>query len=85
MTRFANKWIRIVHRWLTPAFIPILMIANMAHGTEVGGIAQAIVVPLTIIFSITGGYLWAVTLIARRRKGRRMPWTRTSAARVVPG
>jgi hypothetical protein len=84
MNSLANKWVRRVHRWLSPPFIPILMVANMARGTEAGDLAQAVVVPLTVVFSVTGGYLWMMPLIVRWRKGRRMEEGRVYESRLVP-
>lgn len=50
MFKFLNKWLWLIHRWLTPPFIPLLMAANIMHGTALGDVAQSIVAPLTLFY-----------------------------------
>jgi hypothetical protein len=70
MFKFLCKWLRLVHRWLTPPFIPLLMTANIMHGTALGNVAQSIVASLTVILSITGDYLWLAPYLSKWHRSR---------------
>ena len=83
MFRFLNKWLRLIHRWLTPPFIPLLMTANIMHGTALGDVAQSIVAPLTVILSITGGYLWLAPHLSKWQRGRQARASQSHSPQVA--
>ena len=77
----SNKWIRLIHRWLSLA-MTVGMIINLVavllhrYNNTLGLLA---VVPLVLLF-LTGEYLFVVHYAAKWRSARRATRTTASAA-----
>ncbi len=77
----SNKWIRLIHRWLSLA-LTVGMIVNFAavllhrYTNTLGLLA---VLPLALLF-LTGEFMFVVHYAAKWRSARRAIRTETSAA-----
>jgi hypothetical protein len=77
----SNKWIRLIHRWLSAAMtvgMIINLVAVLLHRyTNTLGLLA--VVPLVLLF-LTGEYMYVVHYAAKWRSARRAARTMASAA-----
>ena len=77
----SNKWIRLIHRWLSAAMtvgMIINLVAVLLHRyTNTLGLLA--VVPLVLLF-LTGEYMYVVHYLAKWRSTRRATRTAASAA-----
>ena len=71
-----NKWIRIIHRWLSFIFLPVVITAlvlSITSGNEfklpdwIGALALATLVPLLL----TGTYLFLLHYLSKFRRALR--------------
>ena len=72
MTKALNQWFRKIHRWLVWPFIILLVAILATRQTEVGEIFQRIQAPMMITMAITGGYLWLIPYLSKRKRKIRM-------------
>jgi hypothetical protein len=77
----SNKWIRLIHRWLSAAMtvgMTINLVAVLLHRyTNTLGLLA--VLPLVLLF-LTGAYLYVAHYAAKWRSARRATRTMASAA-----
>ncbi len=76
MTKFFNKWTRIIHRWFalpTLILIPLAVIAKFTgDGAEhLPPQVEQIQSILMLLLAISGAYLYLVPYIAKRTRNKR--------------
>ncbi|MBC8504677.1 MAG: hypothetical protein ISR58_00320 [Anaerolineales bacterium] len=76
MTKFLNKWLRKIHRWLSvPTFlsIPLMIFIRLTKGAYFTAPAQFEMVQQLLIFilAITGVYLFLIPYIVKGQRKRR--------------
>ena len=76
MSKFFNKWTRIIHRWFalpTLILIPLAVIAKFTgDGAEhLPAQVEQIQSILMLLLAISGGYLYLVPYIAKRKRNKR--------------
>jgi uncharacterized iron-regulated membrane protein len=95
MTKFLNKWTRILHRWLA---IPTIIIIPLAVISKFAGDSTQHLPPqieqlqsiLMLLLVITGSYLYLIPYLARWQRNRRAaarataPTARTRTPERVP-
>jgi hypothetical protein len=65
-----SRWLRLVHRWLAPVFIVVMVAVISTQGSSIGSILQRIQQGMVVVFALTGLYLFALPWWARWRRGR---------------
>ncbi|KAF0108097.1 MAG: hypothetical protein FD146_1111 [Anaerolineaceae bacterium] len=68
MTKFLNKWLRKLHRWMVLPFIALLLTVLFARGTTLGDTAQRIQGALMIFMATTGAYLYLLPYWAKWKR-----------------
>ena len=76
MTRFLNKWLRKIHRWLSvPTFlsIPLMIFIRLTKGAYFTAPPQFEMVQQLLIFilAITGAYLFLIPYIVKGQRKHR--------------
>ena len=95
MTKFLNKWMRILHRWLAIPTIIIIPLAVIAKFTgdptqHLPPQIEQIQSILMLLLVITGSYLYLIPYLARWQRRRRAsarataPTARVKAAERAP-
>lgn len=70
MSKFLNKWMRKLHRWLVLPFIALLLTVIFTRGTTLGNTSQRIQSVLMIIMAISGAYLYLLPYWAKWKRQR---------------
>lgn len=65
-----SRWLRLVHRWLAPIFIVVMVAVITTQGSSIGSILQRVQQGMVVVFALTGLYLFALPWWARWRRGR---------------
>lgn len=75
MTKFFNKWTRIIHRWFavpTLILIPLAVFAKFSGtGEHLPPQIEQIQSLLMLLLAISGGYLYLVPYIAKKNRNKR--------------
>ncbi|MBT3315678.1 MAG: hypothetical protein HN390_13800 [Anaerolineae bacterium] len=75
MSKFFNKWTRIIHRWFalpTLILIPLAVIAKFSGtGEHLPPQVEQIQSILMLLLAISGGYLYLVPYIAKKNRAKR--------------
>ena len=72
MSKFLNKYVRKLHRWLALLVVALILTVLFAQNTSVGFAAQRAQQILILIMAITGLYLFILPWWAKwRRRERR--------------
>lgn len=66
-----SRWLRLIHRWLAPIFIVVMVAVTSTQGSGIGSILQRVQQGMVLVFALTGLYLFALPWWARWRRGRR--------------
>lgn len=66
-----SRTLRLIHRWLAPFFIVVLLAVISTQGTGVGQVLQRVQQGMVIVFALTGLYLFVLPWWAKWRRGRR--------------
>ena len=73
MSKFLNKYVRKVHRWLALPFVILILTVALARNTPVSFTAQRAQQVLLLIMAITGLYLFVLPWWTKwRRRERRI-------------
>ncbi len=64
-----SRTLRLVHRWLAPVFIVVLLTVIGTQGTPVGQLLQRVQQGMVLVFALTGLYLFALPWWVRWRRG----------------
>ncbi|WP_129626512.1 hypothetical protein [Candidatus Oscillochloris fontis] len=72
-----SKTLRLIHRWLAPVFIVVMIAVISTQGNAVGLILQRIQQVMVVIFALTGLYLFTYPLWVKSRRAKQ----RVNAAR----
>ncbi len=87
MSKFLNKWLRKIHRWLS---LPMLILVPLAIVIKLSGSDPSVVFPpqleklqevLLLTLVLTGGYLYLLPYLAKRQRQQRQ---RQKAVAVSP-
>nr|WP_044200403.1 hypothetical protein [Oscillochloris trichoides] len=65
-----SKTLRLIHRWLAPVFIIVMIAVISTQGSDVGLILQRIQQGMVLIFALTGLYLFAYPLWVKSRRAK---------------
>ena len=75
MSKFFNKWTRIIHRWFA---LPTLILIPLAVISKFSGTAEHLPPQieqfqsiLMLLLAISGGYLYLIPSIAKRMRNKR--------------
>lgn len=76
MSKFFNKWTRTIHRWFalpTLILIPLAVFAKFSGSGErlFPSQVEQIQSLLMLFLAITGGYLYLIPYLAKRRRNKR--------------
>jgi len=75
MSKFFNKWTRIIHRWFalpTLILIPLAVISKFSGTTEhLPPQIEQFQSILMLLLAISGGYLYLIPSIAKRMRNKR--------------
>ena len=77
MTRFLNKWLRKIHRWIAMPFVVTILKLLLTRQTPVGDVAQRVQMVLVLFMAVTGTYLFLLPYLTR--------WQRRARADKVEG
>ena len=86
MSKFFNKWTRIIHRWFA---LPTLILIPLAVFAKFSGSGEHLLPPqleqiqslLMLLLAITGGYLYLIPYIAKRKRNNRKKTVAVEKAR----
>ena len=82
--KFWNKWLRKIHRWIA---VPTLILIPLSIILKVSGNGQLMVqIPqweiaqslLMLLLTITGGYLYLIPYLSKRKRNKRRKATVTT-------
>lgn len=65
-----SRTLRLVHRWLAPVFIVVLLAVISTQGTGAGQVLQRVQQGMVLIFALTGLYLFTLPWWVKWRRGR---------------
>lgn len=65
-----SRILRLVHRWLAPVFIIVLVAVLSTQGSSIGLLLQRIQQGMVIVFALTGLYLFTLPWWVKWRRGR---------------
>ena len=76
MSKFFNKWTRKIHRWFA---LPTLILIPLAVFAKFSGSGEHLIPPqfeqiqslLMLLLAITGGYLYLIPYLAKRKRNNR--------------
>ena len=76
MSKFFNKWTRVVHRWFA---LPTLILIPLAVFAKFTGSGEHLIPPqveqiqslLMLLLAITGGYLYLIPYLAKKSRNKR--------------
>ena len=71
MSKFLNKYVRKIHRWLALPFVIVLIITVAARNAAAGLIAQRAQQILLLTMALTGLYLYVLPWWVKWRKRHR--------------
>lgn len=71
MSRFLNKYVRKVHRWLALPFVVLILAMLLARNTQAGFAAQRAQQILILAMALTGLYLFGLPWWAKWRRHER--------------
>ena len=71
MSRFLNRYVRKVHRWLALPFVLLIVTAVLARNTPAAFIAQRGQLVVLLSMALTGLYLFFLPWWTKRRKRQR--------------
>ena len=71
MSRFLNRYVRKVHRWLALPFVLLIVTAVLARNTPAAFIAQRGQLVVLLSMAVTGLYLFFLPWWTKRRKRQR--------------
>lgn len=66
-----SRTLRLVHRWLAPIFLILMITVISTQGSSIGFIFQRIQQGMVIIFALTGIYLFVLPWWVKWRRGAR--------------
>ena len=77
MTKFLNRYMRKIHRWLAvpvAILIPVFFVLRLVSASgEIGQVvlkAQSVQQILILVLALTGAYLFILPYLAKRRRRR---------------
>lgn len=79
-----SRTLRLVHRWLAPAFILVMIAVLSTQGSSVGPILQRIQQGMVVVFALAGLYLFALPWWVKWRRGRQRGSQSAAPTRRVP-
>jgi hypothetical protein len=65
-----SKTLRLVHRWLAPFFIVVMIAVISTQGTSIGPLLQRLQQGMVLIFALTGIYLFSLPWWVKWRRSR---------------
>lgn len=65
-----SRWLRLVHRWLAPVFIVVMIAVLSTQGSSIGLILQRIQQGMVVVFALTGLYLFVLPWWTKWRRAR---------------
>lgn len=65
-----SRTLRLIHRWLAPFFLVILIAVLSTQGTGIGAILQRVQQAMVLIFALTGLYLFTLPWWVKWRRSR---------------
>ena len=75
MTKFFNKWTRIIHRWFAIPTLILIPLAVFAKFSGTGELlppqVEQIQSLLMLLLAISGGYLYLIPYIAKKNRNKR--------------
>jgi len=71
MSRFLNRYVRKIHRWLALPFVVLIITAVLARNTPAAFIAQRGQLVVLLSMAVTGLYLFFLPWWTKRRKRQR--------------
>ncbi|NTV62605.1 MAG: hypothetical protein HGA65_03580 [Oscillochloris sp.] len=71
-----SRTLRLVHRWLAPLFIVLMITVISTQGSSIGFVFQRIQQVMVVIFALTGIYLFALPWWVKWQRARRRPAAR---------
>ena len=74
MSKFFNKWTRVIHRWFavpTLILIPLAVFAKFGGAFHLPPQFEQIQSLLMLLLAITGGYLYLIPYLAKRKRNQR--------------
>jgi hypothetical protein len=66
-----SRIIRLVHRWLAPIFIVLLITVMITQGSSTGFVFQRIQQGMVLFFALTGSYMFILPWWVKWRRGRK--------------
>lgn len=79
MSKFLNKWLRKIHRWLAIPFILIIVVVFSTRQMAVNATIQRVQMGLMLFLALTGLYLFLLPYLTRWQRGRRTRTQRIDA------
>lgn len=76
-----SRWLRLVHRWLAPIFIVVMIAVLSTQGSSIGLILQRVQQGMVVVFALTGLYLFVLPWWAKSRRARQRGRAGTPARR----
>lgn len=55
-----SRTLRLVHRWLAPFFIVVMITVLATQGTTIGPLVQRLQQVMVLVFALTGIYLFSL-------------------------
>lgn len=74
-----SRWLRLVHRWLAPIFILVMIAVIGTQGSAIASLLQRVQQVMVVIFALTGLYFFVLPWWAKSRHARRRRCAATSA------
>ncbi|NWF81098.1 MAG: hypothetical protein HXY37_13810 [Chloroflexi bacterium] len=76
-----SRWLRLVHRWLAPVFIVVMIAVLSTQGSSIGLILQRVQQGMVVVFALTGLYLFVLPWWVKSRRARQRGRAGTPASR----
>ncbi len=73
MTKWLNRWLRKIHRWLAIPFIVAILILIFARQVPLGSAVQRVQQVMILLMVVTGSYLFLLPYLSKWRRQRRTP------------
>lgn len=73
-----SRTLRLVHRWLAPIFIVVMITVMSTQGSSIGFVFQRVQQGMVLIFALTGLYMFALPWWVKWRRGRKQATRQTT-------